>query len=162
VVVKSGCDFRNVSYIKVKAGEHLSQEELEKVPTVPIDDSNVKTDQEYFYMTKDIVRSIEPNQEIKDQIENYYQELDKELKIVNCFLDAELDTKFSSIRTKETPIGNFLADLMLREHNCDCAFLNGGNVRADQVYDAGKFTVGDWNDLLPFCVPVVKIEISGV
>ncbi len=171
VVVKSGCDFRNVSYIKVKAGQ-LSPEEKENVPSVVIDDSNVKTDQEYFYELKggefkikiqkwDITKSIEPDVKIKEQIAQFYEELDKELKVVNCFLDAELDTKFSSIRTKETPIGNFLADLMMREHNSDCAIMNGGNIRADQIYDAGKFTVGDWNDLLPFLVPVVKIEVSG-
>ena len=75
-------------------------------------------------------------------------------------MDDDLDTCFESVRTKETPIGNFLADLMRKEHNADCAMLNGGSIRADKVYNRGLMTRGNWCEIIPFETSIVLIEAT--
>lgn len=81
-------------------------------------------------------------------------------KIV-CHLDDDLDTTFTSVRLKETAIGNFLADLMKKEHNADCALIHGGTIRADKLFSKGFMTRGDWNDIIPFQTSVCLIEATG-
>ena len=88
--------------------------------------------------------------------------MDKELKLSNSYLEESVDTGFSSVRNEENPIGNFICDLMKKELSTDCAIINSGNIRADKVYDAGFMTIGDWNDLIPFEVPVLKIQCTGL
>ena len=66
------------------------------------------------------------------------------------------------MRGQETPIGNFLCDLMRKEHNADCAIMHGGNVRADKVFSKGAMSYGDWNDIIPFQMGVVLLEATGV
>lgn len=84
------------------------------------------------------------------------------MKVINCYLEETIDTAFSSVRTEENPIGNFICDLMKKEHSADIAFLNAGNIRADKVYEKGFIKVGDWYDMIPFTVPIVKIECTGL
>lgn len=72
-----------------------------------------------------------------------------------------MDTRFSEVRSRETNIGNFLADLMRKEHNADCALLHGGSIRADKKYEHGFMTLGDWNDIIPFQTSIVLLEATG-
>lgn len=171
-IVKSGCDYRNFSHIVIEKGT-LTADEQNDSPKEPINDKNVETGKEYLYQIKegkfklkiqkyDVTKDVEPNALIKSKVDNYYLELDKEMHIVNCHLDETVDTAFSSVRTEENPIGNFICDLMKKEHSADIAFLNSGNIRADKVYEKGFMKVGDWYDIVPFTVPIVKIECTGL
>ena len=81
--------------------------------------------------------------------------------MVNCHLEAEIDTAFSSVRTEENPFGNFLCDLMRFHHNSDCAILNSGNIRADRPFPQGNMKLIDWDDLIPFVVPILLISCTG-
>jgi 5'-nucleotidase len=172
-MVKSGCDYRNLSHIVIEEGASLTEEEQKNVPSEPINDDNVQTGFDYFYQIKDgkfkvkiqrydVTKAIEPNAHIKSEVDNYYKDLDKEMKITNCHLDEAVDTAFSSVRSEENPIGNFICDLMKKEHSADIAILNSGNIRADKLYPKGFMKVGDWYDLIPFTVPIVKIECTGL
>lgn len=76
-------------------------------------------------------------------------------------MDDDLDTQFSTVRSRESAIGNFLADLMRKEHNADCALIHGGTIRADKLYSKGFMTRGDWNDIIPFQTSVVLLEATG-
>lgn len=59
-------------------------------------------------------------------------------------MDTELDTRFSQVRSKETLVGNFIADLMRKHLSSDCALLNAGTIRSDKIYESGFLSVGDW------------------
>lgn len=72
-----------------------------------------------------------------------------------------MDTTFASVRTQETAIGNFLADLMRKEHNADCALIHGGGIRADKMFNQGFMTRGDWNEIIPFQTSIVLLEATG-
>lgn len=72
-----------------------------------------------------------------------------------------LDATSISSRTRETDIGNFIADVYRQATNSDVALVNGGSIRADLTYNPGVLTKRDVLSILPFNNPVVKIEISG-
>lgn len=56
---------------------------------------------------------------------------------------VELDGRFSSIRTSETNLGNFVTDVMLAATHSDLALLNSGTLRSDRVHPKGPFTMRD-------------------
>jgi 5'-nucleotidase len=72
-----------------------------------------------------------------------------------------LDALSLSNRTKETNIGNFVADAYRKAAGADVALVNGGSIRADLTYNPGTLTKRDVLSILPFNNPIVKIEISG-
>jgi 5'-nucleotidase len=74
---------------------------------------------------------------------------------------VELDALSLSNRTKETNIGNFIADAYRNAANADVALVNGGSIRADLTYNPGVLTKRDVLSILPFNNPIVKIEVTG-
>ena len=74
---------------------------------------------------------------------------------------VSLDALSISNRTKETNIGNFVADAYRTAANADVALVNGGSIRADLTYNPGVLTKRDVLSILPFNNPIVKIEITG-
>lgn len=72
-----------------------------------------------------------------------------------------LDARSAINRTRETNIGNFIADAYRQATNADVALLNGGSIRADDVIRPGELTKRDVLSILPFPNPVVKIEVTG-
>ncbi len=72
-----------------------------------------------------------------------------------------LDALSLSNRTKETNIGNFIADSYRRSTGAEIGFVNGGSIRADLTYNPGILTKRDVLSMLPFNNPIVKIEIPG-
>lgn len=74
---------------------------------------------------------------------------------------VELDALSLSNRTKETNIGNFIADAYRNAANADVALVNGGSIRADLTYNPGVLTKRDVLSILPFNNPIVKVEVTG-
>ena len=84
-------------------------------------------------------------------------EMTKELGV----FEVELDGRFSSVRTMETNLGNFVCDIMVAATNADCALLNSGTLRSDTLHPAGSFTVKDLLLILPMIDPMILIEVTG-
>ena len=74
---------------------------------------------------------------------------------------VELDALSLSSRTKETNVGNFIADAYREAVGADIGFVNGGSIRADLMYNPGPLTMRDVLSILPFNNPIVKVEVSG-
>ncbi|RUP51290.1 5'-nucleotidase, partial [Jimgerdemannia flammicorona] len=78
-----------------------------------------------------------------------------------------LDGLFSTVRTRESNLGNLTADLMQHAYatciptGVDFAICNGGVLRGDAIIDKGVITLGDIMNFFPFEDPVVVIRISG-
>jgi 5'-nucleotidase len=75
--------------------------------------------------------------------------------------DVELDAGSEANRTRETNVGNFVADAFREAVGADVALLNGGSIRADMIISPGDLTKRDVLSILPFANPVVKIEVTG-
>lgn len=72
-----------------------------------------------------------------------------------------LEARFSRVRTEETNLGNFVADLIRTLWNTDIGLTNGGNLRANQVIPKGPLTWRLVNQILPMPDPVVKLKMKG-
>ncbi len=77
------------------------------------------------------------------------------------FTTELLDARSLMSRTRETNVGNFIADAFRAATNSDVAFLNGGSIRADLTYNKGSLSKRDLLSILPYSNPVVKVEVSG-
>jgi 5'-nucleotidase len=74
---------------------------------------------------------------------------------------VELDATTLANRTRETNLGNFIADAFRQATSADFGLLNGGSVRANKIYPVGPLSKRDTLEVLPFENPVVKLEITG-
>ena len=92
-----------------------------------------------------------------DKYKELLQKLSEPVGLSGVFLDA----LSLSNRTKETNIGNFIADAYRNAAKSDVALVNGGSIRADLTYNPGVLTKRDVLSILPFNNPIVKVEISG-
>jgi 5'-nucleotidase len=72
-----------------------------------------------------------------------------------------LDARSAENRTRETNVGNFVADAFRKATAADVALINGGSIRADEIIRPGRLTMRDLLSILPFKNKLVKIEITG-
>ena len=72
-----------------------------------------------------------------------------------------LDARSAENRTRETNVGNFIADAFRRSTAADVGFLNGGSVRADSIIGPGTLTMRDLLSILPFKNKLIEIEVTG-
>lgn len=90
-----------------------------------------------------------------------YKDLLDKLAVKVGATSVELDALSLSVRTKETNIGNFIADAYRNAVGADIGFVNGGSIRADLTYNPGVLTMRDVLSMLPFNNPIVKVEVTG-
>ncbi len=90
-----------------------------------------------------------------------YRGLLEQLAVPVGATSVRLDALSVSCRTKETNIGNFIADAYRGAVGADVGFVNGGSIRADLTYEPGVLTKRDVLSLLPFNNPIVKVELTG-
>jgi 5'-nucleotidase len=94
---------------------------------------------------------------VKGYEEKLSAELDKPVGRTTVDLDARTDMN----RTRETNIGNFVADAYRDYAKADVALTNGGSIRSNAIREAGPLTRKDVLTIIPFENPVVKVEVSG-
>jgi 5'-nucleotidase len=74
---------------------------------------------------------------------------------------VELDLKSADVRTRETNMGDFIADAYRQATGSDVALVNGGAIRADTIIEPGVLTKRDVLSTLPYNNRVVKIQLTG-
>ena len=94
-------------------------------------------------------------------LDSKYGSLLRELEQGVGHTDVELDARSALGRTRETNIGDFVADAFRAATGADVAIMNGGSIRADEVIKPGDLARRDVLSLLPFKNRVVKLEITG-
>ena len=72
-----------------------------------------------------------------------------------------LDARSRESRTRETNVGNFIADAFRKAMRADVGLMNGGSIRADSLISAGRLTKRDLLSIIPFKNKVVKLELTG-
>ena len=75
--------------------------------------------------------------------------------------DVQLDMKSEDVRTKETNVGDFIADLYRKATAADIGLVNGGSIRADTTIKPGVLTNRDVLSILPFNNRLVKMQLKG-
>jgi 2',3'-cyclic-nucleotide 2'-phosphodiesterase (5'-nucleotidase family) len=74
--------------------------------------------------------------------------------------NIEWDGERASVRTKETNLGNLVADIIREAVDCDIAVTNGGGIRAS--IHPGEIRVADVYNTLPFDNTLVAVEMMGM
>lgn len=106
--------------------------------------------------------SITPDPETQKIVEKFKAQLDKSLNVDIGTTETELDSRRNMVRSKETAIGDLIADAMRAANGADIAITNGGGIRGDKTYAPGTtLTRRDILTELPFGNVTVVTEITG-
>lgn len=92
----------------------------------------------------------------------YKQKLSAELGKPIGNTTVDIDAKSINCRTRETNSGNLIADAFRQATKSEVAILNGGSIRADDIFKPGPVTKENVVEMLPFENPIIKIEATGV
>lgn len=149
-VIKSGTDFREFSYLKLD-----------------IEEANGKKYIQAMTAERVIVEStVNPDPETEKLVEQVTEQVATKTNKPIGYTTVPLDGRSMSVRTEETNLGNFTADLMLMYYQvlpepAEIGFCVGGTIRNDGVIEAGEITFGDILTTFPFSDPVVVIRVTG-
>merc|ERR1719500_885115 len=139
-ILKSGTDFRQFSKITLDFRHQPLQVDIEAV---------------------NVTREYEADTELEAVLSQYSGVVDAKMSEELGELSVMLDGKFSSVRTRETNLGNLVTDIMVAALNADCALLNSGTLRSDTEHPEGKFYLRDLLMILPMMDPLVLLDVSG-
>lgn len=144
-VLKSGTDFRDITVLQLTFTDNPGSRAFEVTHTEHVE----------------IVSSIEEDPEMKVFVDDCMAKLGAAMDVVIGQVAVDLDCRFSSVRTQETNVGNFVTDIMKLGLKADIAFLNSGTLRADAIIEQGEFRVRDLVNLLPMLDELCLLQISG-
>lgn len=142
LVLKSGTDFRNFSLVTLTF----------------LADGTVSTECKECLVDS----SVAEDEQVKSVVEEYERILGDQMDSVIGHIGVELDGRFSSVRTSETNLGNFITNIMLEATDADVALLNSGTLRSDKVHSKGEFRLRDLVSILPMVDILVVIELTGL
>ena len=80
---------------------------------------------------------IAPDPAVAALVETYEEQLDAELGAAVGTTSVDLDSRRATVRTRESAIGNLIADAMREGVGADIGLTNGGGIRGDRTYPAG-------------------------
>lgn len=142
-VLRSGTDFKQLSYIEARrkpAGQ---------------------SGWDFDIVRRDITRAIHEDEPTVKLIDKLTSSLKQKLEKPIGYTTVPLDGRFTTVRTKESNLGNFVCDLMGHFYDADCALMASGTIRGDQIYPPGVLLLKDILNCFPFEDPVVVLRIKG-
>jgi len=142
-VLRSGSDFKNLSYIELRHSNTPGR----------------KWDVDIW--RRDIVRAIPEDEDTVKLVGELTAKLKRSLEKPIGWTAAPLDSRFTTVRLKESNLGNLVCDIMRHHYSADCALMAAGTIRGDQIYAPGPIRVKDVTNCFPFEDPVVVIKVSG-
>ena len=142
-ILRSGTDFKQLSYIEVGR----------KAKNQPGWDFDI--------VRRDITRAIPEDDATVQLVDKLTSSLKQKLEKPIGYTAVPLDGRFTTVRTKESNLGNFVCDLMRHYYDADCALMAAGTIRGDQIYPPGILLLKDILNCFPFEDPVVVLRIKG-
>ena len=142
-LLRSGTDFKQLSYIEARR----------KPDGQPGWDLDI--------VRRDITWKLPQDPDAKKVVDRLTSSLKEKLEKPVGHTAVALDGRFTTVRTRESNLGNFVCDIMRFFHSADCAIIASGTIRGDQVYTPGVLRIKDVLNCFPFEDPVVVLKISG-
>ena len=142
-VLRSGTDFKQLSYIEARRK------------------ANGQPGWDFDIIRRDITRAIPEDRATVQLVDRLTSSLRHKLEKPIGYTAVPLDGRFTTVRTKESNLGNFVCDLMRHYYDADCALMAAGTVRGDQIYPPGVLLLKDLLNCFPFEDPVVVLRIKG-
>jgi 2',3'-cyclic-nucleotide 2'-phosphodiesterase (5'-nucleotidase family) len=105
---------------------------------------------------------ITPDPQVAARVAEYTSRLDSELAQPLGQSQTALDSQRGEVRTRETTMGNLVADALREAMQAEVVLLNGGGIRGDRLYEPGTtLTRRDILRELPFGNVGVLLELPG-
>ncbi|KAK4690858.1 hypothetical protein P7C71_g6026, partial [Lecanoromycetidae sp. Uapishka_2] len=142
-ILRSGTDFKNLSYIEARRK------------------SNGRSGWDFDIIRRDITRAIPEDEVTVKLVEKLTSSLKTKLEKPIGYTAVPLDGRFTTVRTRESNLGNFVCDLMRHYYEADCALMAAGTIRGDQIYPPGVLLLKDILNCFPFEDPVVVVRVKG-
>ncbi|KAG5915964.1 hypothetical protein E4U42_007861 [Claviceps africana] len=151
-VLRSGTDFKQLSYIEARR----------RRPRQPEQEGGGHGGRwDFDIWRRDVTSDVAEDDEAAKLVESLTSKLAKSLARPIGWTVMPLDARFSTVRTRESNLGNFVCDVMRRYHGADCTIMASGTIRGDQVYPPGVVRVKDITTCFPFEDPVVCLRVKG-
>jgi 5'-nucleotidase len=109
----------------------------------------------------EISASIREDPDVKGFVDECCSKVGSAMDKVIGDTAVDLDSRFASIRTRETNIGNFIADVMCKGLDADLAVINSGTIRADAIIEKGPIKMRDLVNLLPMLDELCLLQLTG-
>ncbi|KAI9172525.1 Mannosylglucosyl-3-phosphoglycerate phosphatase [Paramyrothecium foliicola] len=142
-VLRSGTDFKQLSYVEAWRKKEDP------------------TKWDFDIWRRDITSEIPEHEPTVELVGELTSKLKQSLSKPVGWTAMPLDARFSTVRMKESNIGNFVCDIMRQHHNADCAIMAAGTIRGDQIYTPGAVRIKDITTCFPFEDPVVFLRLKG-
>ena len=105
------------------------------------------------------ITEVPDDPEVSAYIAKAQDQLNDILNVVIAEVPVNLDGERANVRTKQTNLSKLVCQAMTDETGADFTITNGGGIRAS--IKAGKVTLGDVNNVLPFTNTIAVCEITG-
>ena len=143
-MLKSGTDFRELSEARLEVGS-----DAVRVPSA---------------RRVEVGTDTVPDAATAEIVEEFEELVGKKMDAVIGATSVALDARFKTIRSSESNVANFVADILREGTGANMTILNSGTLRADRMIGPGSITMRDLVALLPMAdeTAVVKLKGSGV
>lgn len=109
-----------------------------------------------------VTDQFKPDKAIEKHVAKYAKDLAKQLDKVCGSSDVDLEGRFSHLRSQETNIGNFVADIIRTEYpSCDIVMLNTGTLRCNTLYKSGPLKRRLVAEILPMKDKIFLVKMPG-
>lgn len=106
-----------------------------------------------------VTEAVAPDPAVAALLDDYARKLDSQAGTVIGRSLVALDGETTRVRSRETNLGNLLADILRAEYGTEIALLNSGQIR-DGV-PAGPVEIKRLLRVLPFGSPTVTLSLTG-
>lgn len=126
------------------------------VTRIPLSGSPAAT---HTLLTVDEKTPVDPT--MAALVKRYADQFSKDMETVIGETTAPLDARNQAVRQQEAVLGNYIADVMRQAVAADVAITNGGGIRTNALFPAGRIRRLDVFAWLPFGNLIVKVAVRG-
>ncbi|GAB7358910.1 hypothetical protein MBLNU230_g4131t1 [Neophaeotheca triangularis] len=141
-ILRSGSDFKQLSYIELRRDTILQTWNL-------------------HILRLDTTTLIPPDPSTLSLITSLTTHLTTKLSKPIAYTHAPLDARFTTVRTRESNLGNLITDIMRLHYGAELCIIAAGTIRGDQIYPPGLLRLKDILNCFPFEDPCVVIALKG-
>ncbi|KAL9094121.1 MAG: hypothetical protein Q9165_003536 [Trypethelium subeluteriae] len=144
-ILRSGTDFKQLSYIEARRKSDEVQHPKWS----------------FRIIRRDVTSAVPPDAPMSSLVDSLTTSLKSKLEKPVGYTAAPLDARFTTVRLKESNLGNFVCDIMRHYYSADACLMAAGTIRGDQIYPPGVLRLKDVLNCFPFEDPVVVIRVTG-
>ncbi len=109
-----------------------------------------------------VTPKIPPNPEVMRIAAEYESKLNGSLERAVGFFESPVDAQKRTLRVREMPLGDFMADGLRWRFKTDVGLVNGGALRGDRIFPAGEVSEKNLTEILPFGNGIEVVTVTGM